>query len=117
MTLARIALVLALHVVVGCGGDPATDTPCTVDEECPGGEVCHDLFCREACSADDPCEVGNCHVGDGLCVECVAHEHCRGGELCDFNTFTCDAVPRCEADRDCAGGQRCAEGICVAIER
>ena len=67
--------------------------PCTIDSDCPEGQVCIDGFCRPevlTCSNTIDCPEGMICI-NGLCVP---------------------GTTPCSADKDCPDGQVCIDGVC-----
>ncbi|CAH1404983.1 unnamed protein product [Nezara viridula] len=60
---------------------------CSVNKECPCGQVCLKGFCSNTCSATNPCQTGQ------ICLDGV----CTSG---------------CFKDSDCPNDQSCSENVC-----
>lgn len=90
-----------------CVGGRVSDTPCSDDRGCDAP----DIICRAS--------TGTCAAG------CTLSDNCAIGTVCDTLTGRCcdpkaagctvpTAMTGCAADRDCASGQICTDGRCVA---
>ena len=65
--------------------DADGEPDCERDEDCDGGQICHNLACREMCLFDDDCDAAaaaHCQPLSGLCVECTDDSHCQSGATC-----------------------------------
>jgi hypothetical protein len=94
------------------------DAPtCAQNTDCRGGEVCREGRCREACSAEDPCQgaLPACDLAQGVCVGCVGDEDCGADQLCDLAAQACVRA-ECAVDGDCRGGFSCEGRRCVPID-
>ncbi|MFA5186833.1 MAG: hypothetical protein WC551_10175 [Patescibacteria group bacterium] len=61
---------------------------CLLDQECPGGQVCHGIL--------------------GVCVECENSGNCPIGEVC--SVYAC--ILGCRNSGECQDGQTCVAGEC-----
>ncbi|MBN2498055.1 MAG: hypothetical protein JXR96_25925 [Deltaproteobacteria bacterium] len=101
------------------GGD---EFECTVDEDCPEGQVCRDHSCRpESCTTREDCEGPVCLVcRNGQCTEppgiCQGDQDCCVGYHCNFGTCVPD-VTGCQDDNDCIAIDPefpvCRDNVCV----
>ncbi|MBW2704226.1 MAG: putative metal-binding motif-containing protein [Deltaproteobacteria bacterium] len=114
---------------------------CATNVDCPAGQVCINGRCNGdwACQADSDCPLGQfcdaatatCRVncedldGDGACVpfDCDDSDpdiSPGAPELCDEIDNDCDGQidedcgTGCNADFDCAQGEVCVAGLCIA---
>lgn len=112
---------------------------CTLDRECPGGQVCLNAECTVVCATTDDCAAGDVCIGSfcrpqedcSTSDDCDAGSHCvsarclpdcRGSDTCDDAAASCEAdgfcrptwepEPFCTMDSDCASGRVCREGVC-----
>jgi len=114
-------------LVVGCGDDPAKQTPtanngdavlCSSDFDCSAGLFCVDAGCRAEgteCFTDPDCtEAGEVCV-HGWCapraVECVEDAGCEDGNICTDGA----CVDGCRTDAQCDGNRVCDmdRAVCV----
>ena len=81
---------------------------------CTGEDVC-DSDTGECVSSGEPCEDDGllCDEGNDACVECLVDADCAEGETCVEGTCVADAGG-CVTDADCADGETCVDGECVA---
>lgn len=111
------------------GGSTTGPVPdCTMDTDCPLGEICEAQECVPGCSAAQPCPGGDACC-DGVCIDtqtdvdnCMmcgvacpdtlnAADSCEGGQCvvgdCDPGWYDCDGVAGCESQDECA----CEPGV------
>ncbi|MGF1510069.1 MAG: hypothetical protein ACFB9M_11275 [Myxococcota bacterium] len=129
MNIARLTLAMMCTGVTGgfllaCSEDEGT--PCALDVDCPGVEVCLDGTCgtpgEPECTTDDDCAAGEtCDTTAQMCVTattCTTDEDCAADELCDVASGTCIAgcsVVGAVGDPPCAVADVClADGTCAA---
>ncbi|MBV71034.1 MAG: hypothetical protein CMH52_06745 [Myxococcales bacterium] len=86
--------------------------PCMSDDQC-GGNICVDGQCNPRCRVDDNCPgLQVCELNSGRCLEpanCVADQDCNEGRRCVDRA----CVDPCIESAQCAGAQRCNDGICA----
>jgi len=105
--------VLCLMVCMsGCADlQPVEKGQCDGVHPCPQGFLCVEFQCvsdqRTACSADEDCATGYCHLQRGVCVSCIEDLHCPAG-VCHTDSNVCVT---CLQDRDCA------QGVCLPQSR
>ena len=114
MVQTRWMLVLLLGVgLVSAGCDifapapapaPAPEPECTVDADCPDGQVCNNGVC-EAAPVVCVEAGGACDLLGALC--------CEGLTCVDGTCVEETPEPECTVDADCPEGQVCEEGQCV----
>jgi hypothetical protein len=99
-----------------CARAPLTENgeSCEDDDECASGACCEDE--RGATCADECSNTGQaCEAGD----ECTSGVCCRSTDeesgTCSDEACPEPPAPECERRADCAQGQRCADGRCVAL--
>lgn len=88
---------------------------CRTDEHCPGdGMECSGGVCQQIpgyCTSTADCP-GNQKCRDNRCgPECESDEECAEGEICEAGS--CVAAPECSTDADCGAGETCQDGQCV----
>jgi len=90
--------------------------PCTVDKDCPEGELCKEKRCTKVeCAVDDNCskdEICNEHK----CVkqECTKDADCDSGKVCkDRRCADKEEKQDCSSDSDCGTNEKCESGKCV----
>lgn len=89
---------------------------CVDDPSCPDAQVCTAFRCVSACSDSNPCPADQLCDADGHCAiegGCVEAQDCEEPETyCDLNTNLC--VPGCLMDFDCkSSAKECVGGQCV----
>lgn len=104
----RALSLLATLVAIGCSGGPSKTNDggadagpsCQSRSDCPTGELC--------AAAD---------AGPARCAGCATNGQCKPQELCDSQNL-CVFRPgygdQCALNGDCATGQFCKQGLCVA---
>lgn len=108
--------VLALVMVVGCGGG-GSEKSCATSAECStGAPYCADgASCSATCSGDADCPGFGQSTDEKFCEggSCVA---CRAEADCGASTPVCDegACRRCERNDECDSGVCATDGSCVA---
>ena len=89
----------------------STDCPglqsCGADGWCESSPLCIDLA---DCANDLVCDQGLCEAEYAVCAE---DEDCAAGR-CDPTLHLCVSVDPCVVESDCAGGEVCSDGTCVA---
>ncbi len=104
---------------------PHPPIACTDPTDCPSGDECTGGFCQppDSCSVNDDCpggelcESGHCHPGQPP-VPCTVDQDCPPpGDDVYVNTcyggFCTPSTGGCTDATDCAGGEVCANGVCV----
>ncbi|QED27430.1 hypothetical protein FRD01_09295 [Microvenator marinus] len=124
----------ANEVCIGLTCQPS----CSVDADCPAGEVCYDSsFCETAdpstVSADISCLPGEVLIGVDCVLQCSEDTDCGAGEICNAGVCAdpadpCDGVScasgevcvlgdcssdLCASDADCGSGEACYAGAAV----
>ncbi|MBI3071615.1 MAG: hypothetical protein HYY84_05740 [Deltaproteobacteria bacterium] len=98
------------------GGCVPTSGSCIVDTDCTGAnETCSGGRCQAASCDTVPCTGGKvCDPTTKRCVDCNSSDRrCANGATCVAGT--CEAVPLCDAQGNCAEAwQACESGACVA---
>lgn len=102
--------------------EPTETTTCTVDCDCPYGQVCDagtctldfgpfpQCRCDAECDPGEVCVSGHCETDDSCIVDC----DCDRGQVCDGGECTLDfgPFPQCRCDAECPSGQHCVDGGC-----
>ncbi|MEM6730858.1 MAG: hypothetical protein AAF658_04845 [Myxococcota bacterium] len=87
-----------------CGGTCTTTSCCSFDQDCANG-WCSDGICidgaRPQCSANMPCDSGNCLEIVGRCVECTGSNDCLDGRVCTLAN-QCELPGNCSVDNTCS---------------
>ncbi|MBI2377320.1 MAG: putative metal-binding motif-containing protein [Deltaproteobacteria bacterium] len=136
---------VALLLIVACGEDPPAGTKpgvrlgagdaggapeCSVDDDCPFGQVCADSVCRPSdanphdrgCRSDADCGDGlACAMSTGLCVHKPVIQQIGGPETCgEGDLRNCGSkIGACEYGTElCASGawEGCEGGVTPALE-
>lgn len=103
-------------------------TDCVLNGECQAGEWCRQGLCADRAlvnlcpgNVSSECPQGfRCNTLNSVCEEdlgCAEDADCSTSEVCNTGTHGC--VPRCTAETQgaiCAGGEKCARGMCVQCE-
>lgn len=104
------------------GNQCPTQTACTTQYDCAGGELCTEGVCTpgggnvETCATDGDCASGSC-IGNVCATSPVERETCTVSTVCaaghDCINGLCTRRPGiCELDGDCATGESCLSGWC-----
>ncbi len=113
-------------IAAGRGGALAQD--CTTDNDCEAGQTCLEGSCAPdgppPCDTDGDCTgTGEiCCAGGCLAIECCIDDQdpnarCGENETCfEGQCDPIDGPPACESDDECAEGEICCAGGCLAIE-
>lgn len=72
---------------------------------CPAGEACRGGRCTPSCTADAECAAGEVCSGGGCALPCESDAACRRGEICDF-FGTCATEP-CSEAAGCGASYAC----------
>jgi Cys-rich repeat protein len=100
------------------GGDQQT---CTIDEDCPQGQVCTSNKCvNESCTTRDDCAPPACVCKESECTApppvCQGDADCCTTYRCNFGTCVPENVG-CQSDDECKAIDpefpRCVDGQCV----
>ena len=99
----------------GCGGaTPRCDlktglcVACTLDGQCPDGQLCRGGACVPGCSLAKGCgDAGACEVDAGACFWCASDHDCAepAAPRCDVATHHC--APCLPLNDNCAEGRYC----------
>ncbi|TNE48829.1 MAG: matrixin family metalloprotease [Deltaproteobacteria bacterium] len=92
---------------------------CNAQGQCPGGETCLQAqggqkLCM--CGKEYPCPQGKVCNDDFECVNgnnpgCQSNADCAAGQVCQSGR--CVAAPQCQSAGDCGAGQICQNGSCI----
>jgi len=109
----KLLLVAAALALAGC---PRPQYPeCKTDPDCADhGQVCINGFCKE-CRDDSGCKPDKPLCRDAICVvkpQCATAADCAAGQKCAEGK----CVAECTAAQDCGAGRKCMAGRCAAEE-
>ncbi len=106
-------LVLLSIAIAACNSsdNESAGAACSVDSECAGGEVCKWERCLPFCVTADDCQPdAYCH-GAGVCTECAFDENCAEGNYCIDGVCVAEhdvtTGKSCKNDFECGDGQIC----------
>lgn len=117
---AMILFVFMSLGLVGCG----TSSGCSDNADCQDMEVCvrtnpsRPGVCADVeCVTNEHCDLGAycSSAPDYVCTPgCNADDDCRAGQTCNVSTNSCQAYGCRDTELDCAYGEFCTNGSCVA---